>query len=304
VQFQVDTWQGSLRPEFVIDHIEAPPGDVDSAFDCGPECTFWPAHSSGPVTPGAPAGSGTVNGPVALRMPIARDLRDRQGCTGALAQVLASSERTLVAGCSLPHMLKEARERLPLSDLCPGGLTCSGLGCDQACATRAQDSAVVVTEWDALTRDLTLLSGRVHLVAADPPYRREHVTLLETAARNGINIHLHYGHDERASTARLLRYLVHPRFAMVCVYRALETLRSEEGEPAEAALLAYAATLAWEEARVALGPEALYRALGVLRELRLDQLSAGEAKLEARNIPAYAEAEAEYEECSRLCQTL
>jgi single-stranded-DNA-specific exonuclease len=304
VQFQVDTWQGSLRPEFVIDHVGAPPGDVGPLFDCGPGCASRTACVAGPVTPGKPAGSSAPGGAVALRMPIARDLRDCRGRTSALAQVLASGERTVVAGCSLPHMLQEARERLPLSDLCPGGLTCSGLGCDAAHAAAVLDSAVVVTEWDALTGDPTLLRGRVHLVVADPPYRREHVAVLETAARNGANIHLHYGHEERLATARLLRYLVHPRFVMVCVYRALEALRGGGEEPAEPALLAHAATLAWEEAHVALAPRALSMGLSVLRQLRLDQLSAGEAKLEARNIPAYAEAEAEYEECSRLCQTL
>ncbi len=201
-------------------------------------------------------------------------------------------------------MLREARERLPLSDLCPGGLACAVQGCDESRAPDAPGAAVVVAEWDSLIHDRTLLAGRTHVVAADPPYRREHVALLEAAAREGANIHLHYGHDERSSTSKLLRYLVHPRFAMVCAYRALETLRSDEAEPADAELVALAATLAWDEARVTLGPEALCRALGVLRELGLDRASAGEAKLEARNIPVYAEAEADYEECSRLCQTL
>ena len=304
VQFQVDTWQGSLRPEFIIDHIGAPPGDVDPLFDSGPGCASWPAHVRGPATAGISAGTSVADGPVALRIPIARDLRDRQGRTGALAQVLASGERTVIAGCSLPHMLREARERLPLSDLCPGGLASAGPGCGPAHGADVLDSAVVLTEWEALTRDPSLLSGRVHLVAADPPYRREHVALLETAARDGANIHLHYGREERESTARLLRYLVHPRFAMVCVYRALESLQRGGQEPTEAAVVALAATLAWDEAHVALAPQAFAGAFSVLRELRLDQPSAGEAKLEARNIPAYAEAEADYEECSRLCQIL
>jgi single-stranded-DNA-specific exonuclease len=290
VQFQVDTWQGSLRPEFVISHLGAPPGEAEPLFDCGPACASWPAHIAGSSAPCLPAGFGVDSGPVALRMPIARDLRDRPGRAGALAQVLATGERTLVIGSSLQHMLREAREVLPLSDLCPGGLACVALGCDGARAAEVLDSAVVAVEWDALAREQTLLIGRVHLVVADPPYRRQHVALLETAARDGANIHLHYGHDERLSTARLLRYLVHPRFAMVCAYRA--------------ELRARAATLAWEEARVTLGPEGLSRALGVLRDLRFDQLAAGEAKLEAQSIPAYAEGVAEYEECSRLCQTL
>jgi single-stranded-DNA-specific exonuclease len=304
VQFQVDTWQGSLRPEFVIEHIGAPPGEAEPLFDCGPGCLSWPAGAGRSLTAGCPTDTGTPNGPVALRMPIARDLRDRPGRTGALAQVLATGEPTLIVGCSLPHMLREARERLPLSDLCPGGLACAVQGCDESRVPDAPGAAVVVAEWDSLIHNRTLLAGRTHVVAADPPYRREHVALLEAAAREGANIHLHYGHDERSSTSKLLRYLVHPRFAMVCAYRALETLRRDEAEPADAELVALAATLAWDEARVTLGPEALYRALGVLRELGLDRASAGEAKLEARNIPVYAEAEADYEECSRLCQTL
>ena len=70
-------------------------------------------------------------------------------------------------------------------------------------------------------------------------------------------------------------------------------------------MLARAAELAWEEARVVLGPSELRRALRHPRaSSSLDQLPAGEAKLEARSIPAYAEAEADYEECSRLCLTL
>ena len=127
-------------------------------------------------------------------------------------------------------------------------------GCDESRAPDVLGAAVVVTEWDALVHDRTLLAGRTHVVAADPPYRREHVALLEAAAREGANIHLHYGHDERSSTSKLLRYLVHPRFAMVCTYRALETLRCDEAEPADAELVALAATLAWDEARVTLGP--------------------------------------------------
>ena len=102
----------------------------------------------------------------------------------------------------------------------------------------------------------------------------------------------------------MLRYLVHPRFAMVCMYRAFEAAGADGGPVDEGLLLARAAALAWDEARVVLGREDLTRARGFLRELRLDQAPAGEAKLEARNIPAYAHAEADYEECSRLCQNL
>ena len=53
-----------------------------------------------------------------------------------------------------------------------------------------------------------------------------------------------------------------------------------------------------------LGYEELRRAHAVLSELGIERHSAGEAKLEAQSIPAYVAAEADYEECSRLCQTL
>jgi len=167
-----------------------------------------------------------------------------------------------------------------------------------------QGSVVTVTEWDTLWRHESLLAGRTHVIAVDPPYRREHVAVLESAVRGGVDLHLYYGGDERQNTAKLLRYLVHPRFAMVCTYRALELLNAGETEQNNADVLVRAAVLAWEEAGVLLRKETLERALSILRELRLDRASPGEAKLEARNIPAYVEAEADYEECSRLCQTL
>jgi hypothetical protein len=302
VQFQVDSWQGSLRPEFIIEHIAAPPAWDALLCECGPACSSWLplAPAAERMAPSEPERRGHVS----LRMPIARDLRDRPGRTSALAQVLATGEPALVLGCSAPHMLVEARERLPFADLCRSGLTCVARGCAGADASVVRQTGVVLTEWEVAESMPDIVEGRAHLVAAGPPYRRQHVAFLERVAREGVNIHLNYGHEERQSTAKLLRYLVHPRFAMVCVYRSLEAARAREEDPGEAEVLAHAATLAWEEARVALSLEALRRAAAVVAELGLDRLPAGEAKLEARSIPAYAEAEADYEECSRLCQTL
>ena len=254
-----------------------------------------------------------ASGSVSLRLPVSRDLRDRAGRTSALAQVLATGERILLVGCCLPHMLPEARERIPLADLCNGGLACvcracvAGRGCAAVglkCEDGAEQAGVVVTEWDVLVRAPALTAARAHLVAVDPPYRNEHVTLINRLAEAGMCVHLHYGHDERQTTARLLRYLVHPRFAMVCTYRALEEMRAKGGPGQKAEVLARAAELAWYEAQVVLGPSELSRALGVLEQLNLDQSPAGEAKLEAHNVAAYAEAEADYEECSRLCLNL
>ena len=149
-----------------------------------------------------------------------------------------------------------------------------------------------------------LVEGRAHVVALDPPFRGCHTSMLESAARAGSRIHLYYGPAERQATQRLLRYLVHPRFAMVCVYRALSAGRADGGGPDHQAVLAEAARLAWEEAGVILGREELGRGLSILEELGLDRVCSGKAKLDARSVLAYAQAEAEYEECSRLCQSL
>ena len=310
VQFRVDSWQGSLRPEFLIEHVGAPPGVDARALDCGPSCAVWlPEHVR--MESDAPHAADTIAGATSrgaggagLGMRLARDLRARPGRTSALAQVLATGEKVLIVGCALAHMMPEARERLPLADLCPGGLACVARGCDTSWGAQAETAGVLVAEWDLAARLPALAAGRAHLVAVDPPYRAEHVGLLERAAAEGANLHLYYGQEERESTARLLRYLVHPRFAMVCVYRALEGLRAEGGGHSEAEVMAQAARLAWDEAGVVLGKEELCRALSIVGQLDLDRRPAGEAKLEARNIPAYAQAEADYEECSRLCQTL
>ncbi len=307
VQFRVDSWQGSLRPEFVIERVTAPPGESrtgDAPFlECGPGCSSWRSDLGAAACAAQMPGSASPP-PAGLSMPVARDLRDRPGRLSALAQVLGTGEQTLVAGCSVPHMLAEARRSLPFADLCPGGLACATVAGACGAVEHMEEATVLVTEWDLIARLPQLASDRVHIVAADPPYRSEHVRVMEKAAGAGTNIHLYYGREERETTARLLRYLVHPRFAMVCVYRALEALQREGAETQEEEVFARAATLAWEEGKVALGCGALERALAILRELRADLPGAGEAKLDTRNVPAYADAEAEYEECFRLCQNL
>ena len=306
VQFRVDSWQGSLRPEFLIEHVGTAPLAGAQPLDCGPSCTtkrpdHVRAHSGAPPASSEPAARGAGG---ALRMRLARDLRDRPGRTSALAQVLATGERVLVLGCALPRMMPEARARLPLSDLCPNGLVCVARGCDIPPGAEAELAGVLVAEWDLVAGLPGLTAGRTHLVAVDPPYRAEHITLLERAAAEGANIHLYYGQEERHTTTDLLRYLVHPRFAMVCSYRALEVLRADGADDSEAEVIAQAARLAWREAEVVLGRDELSSALSIIGQLGLALRPAGEAKLEARSIPAYAQAEADYEECTRLCQTL
>jgi hypothetical protein len=156
----------------------------------------------------------------------------------------------------------------------------------------------MVAEWDAAMRDPAIVSSAIHAVALDPPYRPTHAALLTQLAEQGLTIHLLYGDRERSRTAKLLEYLVHPRFAMVCVYRAV--MRGAKGGEAHEA----AAELAWGEGQVMLSREALERASEVLAQLGLERPVEGRARMEASVVPLYAEAEAEYEECSRLCRIL
>ena len=137
------------------------------------------------------------------------------------------------------------------------------------------------------------------MIFLDPPFRPEHLLVLSQAARPEVSIHLCYGDDERQATTQLLRYLVHPRFAMVCLYRAME----EDGLD-RAEMYRRAAAMGWAEGGVLLSSADLGRAEGILAELGVERLSPGGAKLQARNTAAYASAGADYEECSRLCLTL
>jgi hypothetical protein len=85
---------------------------------------------------------------------------------------------------------------------------------------------------------------------------------------------------------------------MVCVYRAMAD------EAGKDEVLRRARQLGIREAGVFLDWQELLRAHVVLEELGLEQPGASEARIEAERIPEYATAEAEYEECAKLCRTI
>jgi hypothetical protein len=172
---------------------------------------------------------------------------------------------------------------------------------DRACMAdgRLGEGRLAIVEWDAAVPVYPLLEGRLHALVFDPPYRAEHLLVVRELHRCGASAHLLYGEVERKEAAALLQYLVHPRFAMVCVYRAMESASRGTGE-----VLEKARGIAWQEAGVTLTDSDLARAQTVLLELGLERWSAGKAKLDARQSAAYLEAEAEYEECVRLCLSL
>ena len=187
---------------------------------------------------------------------------------------------------------------MPLEELAGGQVKCVRRACPTPDLAPVCSAGLVVVEWDAAVHASALFRGRAHVIVADPPYRREHVALLRRLADEGILLHLYYGQAEREATASILRYLVHPRFAMVCVYRAMAD------EAGKDEVLHRARQLGIREAGVFLDWQELLRAHVVLEELGLEQPGASEARIEAERIPEYATAEAEYEECAKLCRTI
>jgi single-stranded-DNA-specific exonuclease len=340
-QLRVDEWQGTLRPELLLERV-GPVGDCGGASwrpagGCAGEGRLG-ADGGQTVVPGsAPPGSGPGAPPpclgegepidlVTLRLPPARDLRGARSALSGVAQILASGERVLLLVCSLPQALDALRERLPLCGLWDGQVVCAGRGSGRADLEAVAAARVAVVEWemgagvlagtagtasagdcsDAAAASAASATGGpyAHVVALDPPYRAEHVALLRRAEATGALLHLAYGDGQRRATACLLRYLVHPRFAMVCLYRAMQEEPIQKGGRPGDALFARAAERGWKEARVVLTEGDLARAAAILEELGVEPLSPGGAKLEARSIAAYAAAERDYEECSRNCLTL
>ncbi len=295
-QLVVDEWQGALRPELLLERVGGAAGNGKTLCQCGPDCPEWMV-SEVEERPAdlLPRSEDPPKMPFVSQT---RDLRGRRGLAGAIAQVVAGGERTAILTCSVPGASRGALGRIPLDEFCRGSVECVGRACGPRDQDRITAATLLIVEWDAAVRFPRLLSRTVHVIAADPPYRGDHVNLLRHLSDEGILVHLCYGEEERCMTASLLRYLVHPRFAMVCVYRAM-------GEAADAdTLFERAAELGRREAGISLGYEELRRAYAMLRELGVERHGAAEAKLEAQSVPAYVEAEAEYEECSRLCQTL
>jgi single-stranded-DNA-specific exonuclease len=313
VQLRIDEWQGALRPEFQLDRIGGGEAARGPSPVCGPDCPQrldWrvgvgegaagsPAEVQRAISTRAAHNGGLSSASQASALPsrLACDLRGGSGRLAAVAQVLATGESAVLLTCSAAQCLEELGAALPLADLARDRLQCMGRGCVVASGEQLDGRGATVVEWDVAVTQPFLLE-KTHVVAVDPPYRAEHVELLRELAAAGAHVHLCYGDEQRSSTARLLKYLVHPRFAMVCVYRAL-TKRPKEEDTARAA-----AELAWQEGRVVLGDEAFGRAVELVAALDLEQVGDGGAKIDLATVPLYAEAEAEYEECARLCRIL
>ena len=292
-QLKADEWRGALRPQLILERVAALGPTVD-------EGRKEVCLETG-MAPAAGAWGQKESGSAALQWPrSARDLRERPGRLTAVAQVLASGESVVIFTISSARTLELLSERLPMQVLAGAQPVCVRPGPDTVDEEALQTARLTLVEWGAAADVIGRLEDRAHVVVFDPPYRRDQALAVSTLGVGGATLHLLYGEAERRESAALLRYLVHPRFAMVCMYNAMRS----GAERGDGGIVQGARTLAWAQARVELGPGEWCRSQTILSELGLATSSGGKAKLDARAIPAYQAAEADYEECVRTCLTL
>jgi hypothetical protein len=228
-----------------------------------------------------------------------RDLRGRPGRMSSLAQVFATQETAVLFTACAARTVESLASHVPLDILAPSGIACVCHSTEADAFVASKNAGLLIAEWDAGDSLSELLQGRSHAIVFDPPYRTSHVRLVSELVAGAASAHLLYGDKERGETQALLRYLVHPRFAMVCLYKAMQG-----GEMGDHRLLSAGRDIAFAEVGLMLSVEQMQCALAILRELGLERTAAGKAKLDARQSAAYQEAEARYRECVGLCLTL
>jgi hypothetical protein len=299
-QIRADEWQGCARAQLVLERVAAAQDGSGEATGCEPERGVVDYGPGCHIGDGVEAEGASQASLEAVKWPsTARDLRGHPGRVTAAAQVLATQESTVLFTISAARTVEFLRSHFPLELLTGGEVACVNRACGQTAGERVSASTLAIVEWDAGVAMRGALRSQTHILVFDPPFRACHVGMVSELADAGAFVHLLHGDCERKDTSARLRYLVHPRFAMVCLYKAMQRTQADSVE-----LFSTAAHIAWQEARVLLTAQDLRKAEAILLELGLERLAPGKAKLDARDIAAYREAEAEYEECVRLCLTL
>jgi len=303
VQLRGDEWRGTLRTQLILEEVSGLAGDESGlAVDGTPEepSTISTAGALSDTSASRTQVQDVQRARGQATWPLsARDRRDRPGRLTELAQILGTQETTVVLVGSRARSVISLKERLP--DFLLSGLAtaCVAGGAVAQGSEVAERPQVEVVEWADLSARVETLGAIAHVIVLDPPYRTVHLDAVSMLADAGALVHLLYGEEQREEMASLLRYIAHPRFAMICVYNAMRS-----GYLDDERLVSAAASAAWQEARIGLRREDISRAVTILDDLGVRSALDGKAKLDVHSSEKYRQAEADYEECVRSCLTL
>ncbi len=303
-QLRADEWRGSVRTQLVLERVDPVLQEVQVACSAGARARRVHLGDMTDVrTVGREGNKQAAERGEPSRSPVwpasSRDRRDRPGRLTEFAQILGSGESALVLVGAAPRTLDRLCGCIPSVLLDDLETLCAGQVGDQDSLEGISDAKLLLVEWGAVCGIAPDRSHRSHTIVLDPPFRLSQLMAALGLGQKGTTMHLLYGEREREAMCSLLRYTVHPRFGMVCMYNALRS-----GSADEDALVKEASRIAWEQAKVVLRREDLRKALMILQDLGLLSDDDGKAKLDVRQSAVYREAEADYEECVRSCLTL
>ena len=231
IVLEADEWQGRARPQVKLHSLYRTGTLGEESLGCHPDCPFLDSLEAPPGCERCADPFRDVDRPVAL---VGRDLRQEGSPLSAVAQVLSSGEPAAVIGVSAGECMRRIAGRLPLLELGVPGVACVSRYCWRTRAASRPESLLFL-DWQTAERRPALWDGKTHLLVLDPPVSAGNTVLLGRAAQAGIQVHLLFGPSERARATQLLRFMVHPRFWMVTLYRVWRD--------------GLAGTAAWEEAR-------------------------------------------------------
>lgn len=293
--FEADEWQGETRAQAKIDALFAQEDRGEESLGCSPGCPHLdPLHVS-EVCADCIGPYEDVIETEALR---GRDMRDKGGVLSIIGQVVSSGGSTVVVGISAGEWMRAVAGRLPLRELGVRRVECMSRLCWRGRTALGSTSSLLFMDWTAAARRASLLQDREQVIVVDPPYLPGHTGLLKDLGSGGARVHFCYGNRERERTAAELRVILHPRYWMVALYRAVR-MGLEGGEAREAARLQ-----AWESHGRLPSVRELEVAEKVLEEVGGSRSAGEEAKMDLETSVTYVEATKAFEEATRLCRSM
>ncbi len=297
----INEWNGLSRPELVLHSLYESEDRGEAALGCTPQCPFLDEPSSGaPCAHCADPYAGLYR----ESLPTGGGVRRGAPSYSRIAQILSCGEPAAIISASVPIRLRAVVAALPLANLGVGGVDCVSRLCWRTRSLELRPDALLFADWTAVLRRSELLEGKAHVVVLDPPYSHSHTHVLSQAAGSGSRIHCLYGEREREFTANLLKFMLHPRPAMVGVYRALAEIGPGDAcAPGE--VLRQAAQAMWESQGFQPAFDELHLAWRILRDMGIgDGDRQKQPTREPEDVGLFREAVASYQEAVGLCRTL